>query len=328
MKVLSQKFFDFKPSLFIRIIINRKREILMTINTKLQIVKKAGRIGAEVHGVKLTADLDGAIFTQIQEALKDNLVLFFRGQQHLDDASHELFAERFGQLFKHPTVPAKENTKAIFELNSEHGAKANTWHTDVTFVPAVPRYSILRGVEIPSVGGDTVWSNTHTAYEDLPKELKYLAENVWAVHSNKFDYAAFAYLQQSKEHDSQKYLQYRDVFSANEFETRHPLVFLHPETNNKHLLLGGFIRQFEGYSTAQSTALYEILQNYVTTLENTVRWNWQQGDLVIWDNLATQHYAIADYNEKRVVRRVTVSSNVPKSVDGVESSLISQSKQN
>lgn len=296
----------------------------MTTTTNIEILKKAGRIGAEVKGVKLTAEIDDATFGEIQEALKENLVLFFRGQDHLDDDSHERFAKRFGELFKHPTVPAKENTDAILELDSEHGGKANTWHTDVTFVPEVPRYSILRGVEIPSIGGDTVWSNTHTAFEDLPAELKTLAEKVWAIHSNKFDYAAFAYLSESKEQDAEKYLKYREVFAKNEYETRHPLVFTHPETGNKHLLLGGFIRQFEGYSTAESTSIYEILQSYVTRLENTVRWNWQQGDLIIWDNLATQHYAIADYDERRIVRRVTVSKNTPKNIEGIESKLINK----
>jgi len=290
--------------------------------TTIEIVKKAGRIGAEIRGVKLLADLDQETFAYIQEALKEHLVLFFRGQQHLDDELHEKFAERLGELYVHPTVPVKENTNAIFELNSEYGAKANTWHTDVTFVPEVPRYSVLRGVTIPSVGGDTVWANTHTAYEDVPAELKALAEQVWAIHSNKFDYAAFAYLNQAKDKDIEQYQKYREVFSSTEYETRHPLVFTHPETGKKHLLLGGFIRQLEGYSTSESNALYNILQSYVTRLENTVRWNWQEGDLVIWDNLATQHYAVADYEEKRVVRRVTVSKSTPKNVEGEASSLI------
>ncbi|MEK4251306.1 TauD/TfdA dioxygenase family protein [Paenibacillus sp. FSL W7-1287] len=290
--------------------------------TTIEIVKKAGRIGAEIRGVKLSADLDQETFAYIQEALKEHLVLFFRGQQHLDDVLHEKFAERLGELYVHPTVPVKENTNAIFELNSEYGAKANTWHTDVTFVPEVPRYSVLRGVTIPSVGGDTVWANTHTAYEDIPAELKALAEQVWAIHSNKFDYAAFAYLNQAKDKDIEQYQKYREVFSSTEYETRHPLVFTHPETGKKHLLLGGFIRQLEGYSTSESNALYNILQSYVTRLENTVRWNWQEGDLVIWDNLATQHYAVADYEEKRVVRRVTVSKSTPKNVEGEASSLI------
>jgi alpha-ketoglutarate-dependent sulfate ester dioxygenase len=298
----------------------------MTTTTNLEIVKKAGRIGAEVRGLKLTADIDAATFAQIQEALKEHLVLFFRGQDHLDDASHEAFAKRFGELFVHPTVPAKENTAAIFELDSQHGAKANTWHTDVTFVPEVPRYSVLRGVEIPSVGGDTVWANTHTAFTDLPVELQELAEKIWAIHSNKFDYASFAYLNAAKSKDAEQYAKYREIFSRFEFETRHPLVFTHPENGKKHLLLGGFIRQFEGYSTAETTSLYEILQSYVTRLENTVRWNWQKDDLVIWDNLASQHYAIADYDERRVVRRVTVSKNTPTSVNGEASTLISETK--
>ncbi|WP_342463203.1 TauD/TfdA family dioxygenase [Ureibacillus sp. FSL K6-8385] len=297
----------------------------MTIQSKIEIVRKAGRLGAEVRGVKLTPDIDNETLSQIKEALSEHLVLFFRNQHHLDDATHEEFAKRFGELYVHPTVPAKEKTAAIFELDSQEGAKANTWHTDVTFVPEVPRYSILRGVEIPSVGGDTVWANTHTAFTDLPEELRELAEKLWAIHSNKYDYASYAYINRIKDRDAEKWSEHRrNVFSRIEYETRHPVVFLHPENGNKHLLLGGFVRQFEGYTTAESAAIYEILQNYVTRLENTVRWNWQKGDLVIWDNLATQHYAIADYDERRIVRRVTVSKNIPKNVNGEESSLISK----
>lgn len=294
----------------------------MATKSKIEIVKKAGRIGAEVHGVKLTPDIDGETLSQIKEALSEHLVLFFRGQEHLDDATHEEFAKRFGELFAHPTVPVKENTAAILELDSQYGGKANSWHTDVTFVPEVPRYSILRGVEIPSVGGDTIWANTHTAYTDLPEELQELAEKLWAIHFNKFDYAALAYVNQSKEKAREYIEKHRSVFARIEYETRHPVVILHPENGKKHLLLGHFVRQFEGYSTSQSAALYEILQSYVTRPENTVRWNWQKGDLVIWDNLASQHYAVADYDERRIVRRVTVSKNTPKNVNGEESSLI------
>ncbi|GLC89590.1 TauD/TfdA dioxygenase family protein [Lysinibacillus piscis] len=296
----------------------------MTTTTSLEIIKKAGRIGAEVKGIKLSADIEGPIFEQIKVALQENLVLFFRGQNHLDDAAHEAFAKRFDELYVHPTVPVKENTNAIFELDSEHGAKANSWHTDVTFVPEVPKYSLLRSVTIPSVGGDTVWANTHTAYEDLPASLKELTEKTWAIHSNKFDYAKYAYANQLKQ--TKQFEAYAKVFAATEYQTRHPLVFKHEQTGKKHLLLGHFVRQLEGYSTAESTALFEILQKYVTKLENTVRWSWQEGDLVIWDNLATQHYAIADYTEQRVVRRVTVGKEIPQSIDGVQSEIIANNK--
>lgn len=284
----------------------------MTLETIVKVRRVAGRIGAEVTGVKLTPDLDPALLAEIESALKEHKVLFFRNQHHLDDQSHEAFAKRLGELYAHPTVPVKENTKAIFELDSEQGAKANVWHTDVSSVPEVPKYSVLRGVTIPEVGGDTVWANTNTAYESLPQALKDFVDQTWAIHSNQFDYSAAAARKE-----------YAKVFASTVYQTRHPIVHVHKETGKKHLLLGGFVRQFEGYSTSESEALLGILQSHVTRLENTVRWNWQQGDVVIWDNLATQHYAIADYDEKRVVRRVTVGKNVPISIDGVESSILS-----
>lgn len=287
----------------------------MTITTSLEIKRVAGRIGAEVKGVKLTKDIEPEILEQLRAALTEHLVLFFRGQDHLDDESHEAFAKRIDDLYAHPTVPVKEGSKAILELNSDYGGKANSWHTDVSFVPDIPKYSVLRGVEIPSVGGDTVWANTHTAYEDLPENLKVLAENTWAIHSNKFDYAAYIKNDEDLEN-------FRKVFVSTEYETRHPLVFKHSESGKKHLLLGHFIRQFEGYSTSESSSLFNIFQSYVTRLENTVRWNWQKGDLIIWDNLATQHYAIADYDEKRVVRRVTVGSDTPESIKGEKGTVL------
>lgn len=282
--------------------------------TQLEVIKKAGRIGAEIRGVKLGADLDAVTLAELEKLLQEHQVIFFKNQGHLDDASHEAFATKLGELYAHPTVPVKDNSQAIFELDSEKGAKANVWHTDVTFVSEVPKYSILRGAKIPAVGGDTVWANTNAAYENLPEGLRKLAESLWAVHSNKFDYANPG---QDKEYN-------RNVFASTVYETRHPVVHVHKETGKKHLLLGGFVRQFEGYSTSQSEALLAIFQSYVTRLENTVRWNWDEGDIVIWDNLATQHYAIADYDEQRIVRRITVGKNIPVSIDHEESTLISK----
>ncbi|WP_353739082.1 TauD/TfdA dioxygenase family protein [Peribacillus asahii] len=117
---------------------------------------------------------------------------------------------------------------------------------------------------------------------------------------------------------------YRKVFVSTRYETRHPIVHVHAETGKKHLLLGGFVRRFDGYTTGETEALLNIFQSYVTRLENTVRWKWSEGDVVIWDNLATQHYAIADYDEQRVVRRITVGKNVPVSQKGESSQLISK----
>ncbi|WP_071393946.1 TauD/TfdA dioxygenase family protein [Bacillus tuaregi] len=295
---------------------------MTTQTNQLKVVPVAGRIGAEVQGVKLSKDLDATVLQEIKQLLNEYKVLFFREQHHLNDNSQEDFAELLGQPYAHPTVPVKENSSAILELDSIQGAKANHWHTDVTFVPEVPKYSILRGVTIPSVGGDTVWANTNTAYEGLPEELKKLADELWAIHSNEFDYAQLA-AKATNEQDEVRQ-RYRSVFESTVYKTKHPVVHVHAETGKKHLLLGGFVGKLEGYSTSESEKIFSLLQSYVTRLENTVRWKWTEGDVVIWDNLATQHYAVADYDEHRIVRRVTVGKDIPVNKENQRSTFITK----
>ena len=129
-------------------------------------------IGAEIHGVKLSGDLPAETVTAIRDALLRHRVVFFRGQGHLDEAEHQAFARLLGPLVSHPTVPSLAGTEAVLDIDAENG-RASRWHTDVTFVPAFPLFSVLRGVVIPSVGGDTVWANAVAAYEsDLFGTLK------------------------------------------------------------------------------------------------------------------------------------------------------------
>jgi alpha-ketoglutarate-dependent taurine dioxygenase len=246
--------------------------------------------------------------------LLQHKVLFFRGQQHLDDAEQQAFAQLFGALVPHPTVPSREGTQ-ILELDSQHGGRANSWHTDVTFEVDYPQISVLRGVVIPDAGGDTVWSNTAAAYEELPIELRALADRLWAVHGNDYDYAATRV-----EVDDAGAKQYREVFTRRHIEAEHPLVRVHPETGERTLVAGHFVKRFVGYNTHDSDHLFQLFQAHITRLENTVRWRWQAGDVALWDNRATQHYAINDYGSAhRVVRRVTVAGDTPVAVDGQRS---------
>lgn len=281
----------------------------------LDIHPVAGRIGAEVRGVQLSADLEPAVIEAIQAALVEHKVLFFRAQHHLDDQGQEAFAHLLGEPIAHPTVPVRDGTRYLLELDGGEGRRANSWHTDVTFVDAYPKASILRSVVAPASGGDTVWANTASAYQDLSPALKALAEELWAVHSNEYDYAG------AKPNVTLEQLEsYRKVFTSTVYETEHPVVRVHPVSGEKHLLLGHFVKRLKGYSQNDSQHLFSLLQGYVTRLENTVRWRWQAGDVAIWDNRATQHYAVDDYGTQgRVVRRVTLQGDVPVSVRGERS---------
>ncbi len=285
--------------------------------TAVSIHQLGGRIGARIDGVRLGGDLSEQTVADIRAALLQHKVVFFRGQDHLDDDGHIGFAELMGPLTTaHPTV--NTGSARVLRFTANKGMAANAWHTDVTFVDRVPAISVLRGVTIPPYGGNTVWANTVTAYEAMPGALKALVENLWAVHTNSYDYA-----QRDEEHDQPDANFTRDDFASQVFETRHPVVRVHPETGERSLVLGNFVSRFEGLNTSESTALFHLLQNRITKLENTIRWTWQPGDVAMWDNRATQHYAVADFgSEPREVRRITVAGDVPVSVDGRRSEIL------
>lgn len=276
----------------------------------IQVNPIGGRIGAEIQGVKLSADLNDEVVQEINQALLAHKAIFFKDQQHLDDAAQEAFAARLGTPLNHPTVPVKDGSAHILELDSR-GARADSWHTDITFIDAYPKASILRSVIAPVSGGNTAWANTTTAYNDLPEELKTLADSLRAIHSNNFDYAAKLSV------PNEVLENYKNYFNSTEYETEHPLVRVHPETGEKTLLLGHFFKNFVGYSASESRRLFDLFQSYVEKLENIVSWRWSAGDVAIWDNRATQHRAINDYGDQhRVVRRVTLEGDIPVGVDG------------
>jgi alpha-ketoglutarate-dependent sulfate ester dioxygenase len=268
-------------------------------------------IGAEIHGVRLSGDLPAETVTAIRDAMLRHRVVFFRGQGHLDEAEHQAFARLLGPLVPHPTVASVAGTAAVLDIDAEN-TRASAWHTDVTFVPAFPQFSVLRGVVIPPVGGDTVWANTVAAYDTLPPVLRGLADQLWALHSNVYDYAA-----RRPNATARQAQRYENVFKSTVYETEHPVVQVHPLTGERAIVLGYFVRKFIGVSSADSGHLFAMLQDHVTRLENTVRWRWSTGDVVIWDNRATQHKAIDDYGDQsRIVRRVTIDGPASVGIDG------------
>ena len=279
----------------------------------LEVVPVAGSIGAEIRGVALAGDLPQDTVDAIRSALLQHKVVFFRGQDHLDDHSQEAFAARFGELQRHPMVKAAGDSDALLELTE--GFSASVWHTDVTFMPDPPAFAVLRPLQLPETGGDTMWANCANAYAKLPAPLRPLVDELWAMHTTDYDFEG---------NFSDEYRARMKDYGANtkKFVTRveHPVVQVHPETGERSLILGTWMKRFVGLTKQDSAKIYEILQGHITKPENTVRWHWRMGDVAMWDNRATQHRAVPDYGEdERIFRRATVLGTVPTSIDGRKS---------
>ena len=287
---------------------------------QVTVTKLGSRIGARIDGVRLGGGLDPDTVDEIREALLTHKVIFFRDQHRLDDQRQLEFAQLLGTPIGHPaaSLMAAQNAPIITPIDSEYG-KANRWHTDVTFAANYPAASILRAVTLPSYGGSTLWASTAAAYEQLPEPLKCLVDNLWALHTNRYDYVSAE--AQASMTDAQR--AFRQAFEKREFQTEHPVVRVHPETGERTLVAGDFVRDFVGLDSHESSALFDLLQRRITMPENTIRWNWEPGDVAIWDNRATQHRAVDDYDDQpRLMHRVTLMGDVPVSVHGERSRVV------
>src|ERR1017187_2810127 len=264
-----------------------------SIGTKLGLRKITARIGAEVTGVSPSLELDPDTVTAIRAALSEHKALVFRAID-VDDGGQQRFARYFGPLASaHPTVPAVD------------------WHTAVPFVPTPPQASTLRSIVIPPYGGETMIANAGAAYRDLPGPLRAFAGTLQAVHTNDYDYAVPPESLNETERERRK------LFISTTYETVHPVVRVHPLTGERGLFTGGFAQRIAGLSTGESKDILRLLQHYVTRPENILRVSWEPGQLVLFDNRITQHYAIDNYDDlPRRLNRVTVAGDVPVGIDG------------
>ncbi|MFF3376769.1 TauD/TfdA dioxygenase family protein [Streptomyces sp. NPDC002680] len=280
----------------------------------IEIQKVTANIGARVSGVDISKPLDEVQVAAIREALNVHKALVF-DEVNLDDEGQQAFVRHFGDLTTaHPTVSAVDGAPNVLPVDSERGRAANHWHTDVTFVLNPPQASTLRSITIPPYGGETLIASSAAAYRDLPEPLRQLADNLWAEHTNDYDYAV-----PDEELDEQQAAQ-RAQFTSINFRTAHPVVRVHPLTGERGLFIGGFAQRIVGLSAGESRKILDILQAYVTRPENILRHRWSPNQLVLFDNRITQHYAIDNYDgQPRRLHRVTIAGDIPVGIEGKES---------
>lgn len=264
----------------------------------MQIEQLSCNIGAELSGVSLADAIhDNDLFAEIRTHLLKHRVLFLR-DQNLTRAEHVAFAERFGQLEDHPAVGSHPDHPGLVQIyknpDSPIDRYENAWHSDASWRKAPPMGCVLRCIECPPVGGDTMWTNMALAYEKLPEEIKTKISGLRAYHSIEASFGAAMPTEK------------RLALKAQYPDAEHPVVRTHPETGEKILYVNAFTTHFSNFHTkefvrygqdanpgASDLLRYLISQAYVP--EYQVRWRWKPNSIAIWDNRSTQHYAVMDY---------------------------------
>jgi len=255
-------------------------------------------IGAELSRVNLgAASRDAGLVAEIRALLLKHRVLFFRDQD-ITRAEHVAFARHFGELEDHPVAGSDPEHPGLVRIykspDQPNDRSENAWHTDATWRERPPFGCVLRCVECPPVGGDTMWANMVLAYERLPEHVKAQIAGLRARHSIEATFGAAMPLEK------------RLALKAQFPDAEHPVVRTHPETGEKILFVSGFATHFTNFHTPAnvrygqdftqgSSQLLQYLISQAQIPEYQVRWRWKPGSVAMWDNRSTQHYAVMDY---------------------------------
>jgi len=248
-------------------------------------------LGAEVIGPKIN-NLNDDQVKKLKELLLEHLVIFMPGQSP-SPALHVEFGKRFGSLEGHPNLSSDDKLpREIFELKASKGGIADEWHTDLTFRSSPAIMSIMHIVKCPEVGGDTLWSSTYAAYDQLSSPMRDLCEGLTALHDahphNQPDQMAI-----------------------------HPVVRLHPETQRRALYINQhFTQRIVELSAEESEAVLKYLIGWISHPKFSVRYRWRPGTVCMWDNRCTQHMVLNDFTGERVIQRVTVTGDKVFGVKG------------
>jgi len=263
-------------------------------------------IGAEVHGIDLTQPLTEMQIKAVRQAMVDWKVIFFR-EQDITTEQHLAFARLFGDLEIHPFAYPKEGYPEVMAIshNEENRGRENLWHSDVTWRAEPSLGSVLRSIEMPPVGGDTLFSDMYAAYDGLSDEIKEKLDGKLAMHD------AQNFIQMMREHgtDEAEIAELEKRFPAQE----HPVFRKHPETGRKTIYVNvAFTRYIVGMDREDSDALLKHLFAQAAIPEYQCRFRWRNNSIAFWDNRACQHYAVSDYwPATRRVERVTIKGDRP-----------------
>ncbi|KFU76991.1 taurine dioxygenase [Amycolatopsis lurida] len=258
-------------------------------------------IGAEIAGVDLARPLTPALHAELNRALLEWKVLFFRDQD-ITSEHQRAFAANWGELETNPFIPQGETADTTrFTRSASMPAFENIWHVDVTFRPEPALGSVLRLIEVPPVGGDTMWADMAAAYDNLPEDVRERIDGSTAVHDFIPGFDRFS--------DPELLLRHQDTFPPVE----HPVVRTHPETGRRTLFVNqAFTTHIVGMDRDESDKLLRYLFSRAHVPEFQVRFGWRPGSVAFWDNRATQHYAVNDYHpHARVAERVAIVGDRP-----------------
>ena len=267
----------------------------------MKVIQLTPSIGATISEISLNKDLNSETIEQIYSALIKHQVIFFRGQD-ISPETHLKLAESLGEIDPgHPVYPHVEGHQSIVLLKNDVNNRPDTndWHKDLTFKSNPPFASILHGVKVPKVGGDTLWASMSAAYDALPNGWKEQLEGLEAIH----DMGTFR-------NDFYKEGGIDSVNSALKKvgSAVHKIIETHPISGLKYLNVNqSFTRNIINESQGPSDHILQFLYQHISKPEFQVRFHWEDNSIAIWDNRITQHYAVCDYlPELRHMQRVTV----------------------
>ncbi|MDI2127483.1 TauD/TfdA dioxygenase family protein [Yinghuangia seranimata] len=258
-------------------------------------------IGAEVHGVDLREPVGPELFAELDRALVEWKVLFFRDQP-IDSAQHRAFARLWGELEVHPFLAQGDVPEVVrFSKGADSAGVENVWHTDVTWRQEPALGSVLRAIDVPEYGGDTLWADMAAAYDNLPADVQERIEGRTAVHDFAFTFGLGM--------DPDAFAKMREQYPPVE----HPVVRTHPVTGRKTLFVNEFFTDhIVGLPDDESEELLAFLFKQSTAPEYQARFRWSPDSVVVWDNRATVHYAVNDYHPHiRVMERAAILGDRP-----------------